>query len=104
MYDRYMTYPILEAENENHPFRERSFGYMYWTIKGLNKEINSFSFSYKLRVNKTVAVVYSCVGQAVIVIIIFVSVKFEQCHISSENNKESLIKTKMHICFYLVHN
>ena len=41
--------------------------------------------------NKTVAVVKiitnSYVGQAVIVVIIVVSVKCEQWHISSENNK-----------------
>ena len=58
----------------------------------------------KWRVNKEVAVAYSCVGQAVIVIIVIVSVKFEQWHISSANIKESLIKTRKHICFYLVCN
>ena len=38
--------------------------------------------------------------QAFIVIIIVVSVKFEQWHISNANNEESLIKTRTHICFY----
>ena len=60
--------------------------------------------SYKLCVNKTVAVAYSSVGQAVIVVIIVVSVKFEQWHINSANNEDNLIKTKTHICFYLVCN
>ena len=64
----------------------------------------AFSFSYKLRVNKTVAVAYSCVEQAVIVIIIVVFVKFEQWHISSANNEDSLIKANTHICFSLVFN
>ena len=64
---------------------------------------DSTELSYKLRVNKTVAVAYSFVGQAVIVIIIVVSVKFEQWNISSANNKESLIKTKTNIWFYLAY-
>ena len=64
------------------------------TIKGLNRAIiggeviePGSSFSYKLCVNKTVTVAYSCVGQAVIIIIIVVSVKFEQWHMSSTDNK-----------------
>ena len=48
--------------------------------------------------NKSVAVVYSCVGQAVIVIIIVVSVEL---YISSVNSKENLIKTKTQIWFLL---
>ena len=54
--------------------------------------------SDKLRVNKIVAVVSkianSCVGQAVMVIIIVVSVKCEQWHKSRVNNKEYLSETK----------
>ena len=41
-----------------------------------------------------------CVAQAVTVMIIIVSVNFEQWHISSSNNKKILIKTKTYICFY----
>ena len=47
---------------------------------------------------KTVAVVRrianTCVEQAVVVIIIVVSVKCEQCHKSSANNKEFLSEIK----------
>ena len=43
----------------------------------------------------------SCVGQAVVIIIIVVYMyKFEQWHISSANNKDSLIETKTNFCFY----
>ena len=42
----------------------------------------------------------SCISQAVIVIIIVVYLyKFEQWHISSANNRESLIRIKTHIWF-----
>ena len=45
----------------------------------------------------------NCVRQNVIVIIIVAHVdKFEQWHRNSENNEESLIKTKKHICYYLI--
>ena len=47
----------------------------------------------------------NCVEQSVIVIVnVAYENKFEQWHISSANNKESLIKTKTNICFYLVCN
>ena len=36
----------------------------------------------------------SCIEQAVIVVIIVVSVKYEQWHKNSENNEETLIETK----------
>ena len=45
----------------------------------------------------------NCVGKAVIVILIVVYVyKFEYWQINSAHNKESLIKTKTHMWFYLV--
>ena len=52
------------------------------TFVGLNKSwtersIDLVLIGYKLRMNKTIAVVYNCIGQAVIVLIIVVSVKFE---------------------------
>ena len=40
----------------------------------------------------------NCVGQVVIAFAAYVD-KFEQWHIISANNKESLIKPKTHICF-----
>ena len=63
--------------------------------------------SDKWRVNKTVAAVSrianTCVEQAVIVIIIIVSVKCKQWLKSSANNKEILSEIKQ-IYFYLVCN
>ena len=53
--------------------------------------------------NKTVAVVSgivnSYVGQAVIVVIIVVSIKCEQSHKSGEHNKEFLSETKHMLVF-----
>ena len=40
--------------------------------------------------NKTVTIAYICAGQAVIARIIVASVKFEQWHISSTNNRVEL--------------
>ena len=56
-----------------------------------------------MRVNKTIAVVSrtanTCIGQAVIVINIVVSVKCEQWHKSSANNKELLSEIKQIFVF-----
>ena len=49
--------------------------------------------SKRVRVVNWIA--YTCVGQAVLVIIIVVFVKCEQCHKSSANNKEYLSETEL---------
>ena len=69
-----------------------------WIERSLSCNSNGYVASCVWSSNKIVAVVSrianSCVGQAVIFIIIVVSIKCEQWHKSSANNKEFLSEIK----------